>query len=795
MVSNNQSPRPRLKLLLIAATGKATLVVGLLTALLAGLLTCAASASDLITVEGNRRVDADAIKAHFHLVSDPAGEPAALDAALKELSATGAFEDVRIIHAAGRLIVRVIEAPVIGRLRFEGNRVLKEADLAKATTLKHNAPLTKAAVQADAARIVELYQHQGRYAAQVTPKTIARGEGQVDLVFEINEGAKTGVKRIVFAGNRAYSDNRLKAVISTSESGWFAFLNTSDIYDPDRAAADAELIRKFYGKNGFADARVTSAAGTYDPALAGIVLRFTIEEGDRYVVHGVDVESHVAALSAADLRSLIHMGAGETFSADAMENAGRDIVTALGNRGYPFISVRPRLVRDARAKSVDLVFVLDDGAHRYIERIVIRGNLRTRDELIRGELEFAEGDPYNQALVDRAERRLKAMGLFKSVKMSNEHGSAPDRLVLAVDLEEQKTGDWNVTGGYSAAEGIVAELSVSEMNFLGRGQFVKVSATLGQYVRGGTLSFVDPYLIGNRVSVGGDIFYRESLTNAYQSYGSTTYGGDIKVGAPLTDSLSTEMRYSLISQNLSLAPAFLNCTPPACIAASAAVKQAALNGPTFTSAIGPTLTYNSLDNPRNPSDGIRADLKQDTAGLGGGAQFLRATADVRAYKSLGDDVVGITRLQGGTIAPFGGQSVPFLSSFFGGPQLVRGFAPNGFGPRDLTPGTTMDNIGGSNYWATSAQLQAPIPGLPPEAALKGAFFADAGSLWGYRGATSFPGLSQSFTPADSRTIRSSVGASLIWASPFGTLHVDYAIPTSKTNYDVTQRLNFGVGPF
>ena len=296
MVSENQSPRPRAKLLLTAATGKATLF----TALLTGLLTCAALASDLITVEGNRRVDADAIKAHFHLGSDPAGEPAALDAALKELYATGAFEEVRIIHADGRLVLRVVEAPVIGRVQFEGNRILKDADLAKATTLKHNAPLTKAAVQADAARIVELYQHQGRYAAQVTPKTIAHGEGQADLVFEINEGAKTGVKRIVFAGNRAYSDNRLKAVISTSESGWFAFLKTSDIYDPDRVAADAELIRKFYGKNGFADARVISAAGSYDPALAGIVLRFTIEEGDRYVVHAVDVESHVAALSGPE---------------------------------------------------------------------------------------------------------------------------------------------------------------------------------------------------------------------------------------------------------------------------------------------------------------------------------------------------------------------------------------------------------------------------------------------------------------------------------------------------------------
>jgi outer membrane protein insertion porin family len=792
MVSDNQSPRPRAKLLFTPATTSKTIAFAVLFAML---LTCAAPASDVITVEGNRRVDADAIKAHFHFTSDPAAQAAALDAALKELFATGAFEDVKIVHADGYLVVRVVEAPVIGHLQFEGNRVLKDADLTKATKLKPNAALTKPAVQADAARIIELYRRQGRYAAQVTPKTIPRGEGRVDLVFEISEGAKTGVKRIVFAGNRAFSENRLKAVINTSESGWFAFLKTSDIYDPDRVAADAELIRKFYGKNGFADARVISAVGSYDPALAGIILRFTVEEGDRYLVQAVDIESHIAPLSGAELRSLVHMGAGEVFSAEAVENARRDIVTALGSRGYPFVSVRPRLLRDARTKAIDIVFVLDDGPHRYIERIVIRGNLRSRDELIRGELEFAEGDPYNQALVDRAERRLKAMGLFKSVSMSSKQGSASDRLVLAVEVDEQKTGDWNVSGGYSGADGIVGEVSVSEMNFLGRGQFVKVSATLGQYVRGGALTFVDPYLLGNRVSVGGDVFYRESLTKSYQSYGSTTYGGDIKVGAPLTDNLSTEMRYSLISQNLSLAPALLNCAPPTCISASAAVKQAALNGPTFTSAIGPTLTYNSLDNPRNPTDGIRADFKQDTAGLGGGAEFFRSTADVRAYKSLGGDVVASTRLQGGTISPFGGQSVPFLSSFFGGPQLVRGFAPNGFGPRDLTPGTTLDNIGGSSYWATSAQLEAPLPGLPPGAALKGAFFVDAGSLWGYRGASSFPGLSQSFTPVDSRTIRSSVGASLIWDSPFGTLHVDYALPTSKTNYDVTQRLNFGAGPF
>jgi outer membrane protein insertion porin family len=392
--------------------------------------------------------------------------------------------------------------------------------------------------------------------------------------------------------------------------------------------------------------------------------------------------------------------------------------------------------------------------------------------------------------------------LFKSVAISSKEGSAPDRLVLTIDVGEEKTGDFFVSGGYSSAEGLVAEITVSEMNFLGRGQFVKVSATLGQYVRGGSLSVVEPYFLGNHLSLGGDVFYRDNLTNAYQSYGSTSYGGDVKLGAPLTDNLGAQLQYSLFNQSLSLSSALTDCSPanppPSCFSngeASAVVKQAALNGPTWTSAVGSALTYSSLDNPRNPSNGIRASLKQDVAGLGGGADFLRTTGDVRYYKSLGDDVVGIARLQGGTIAPYGGQSLPFLSSFFGGPQLVRGFAPNGFGPRDLTPGTTLDNIGGSNYWATSAQLEAPLPGLPPEVALKAAVFADAGSLWGYRGQTAFPGTSQGFAPADSRQIRSSIGASLIWNSPLGPLHVDYAVPLSKANYDTTQRVYFGAGPF
>jgi outer membrane protein insertion porin family len=211
------------------------------------------------------------------------------------------------------------------------------------------------------------------------------------------------------------------------------------------------------------------------------------------------------------------------------------------------------------------------------------------------------------------------------------------------------------------------------------------------------------------------------------------------------------------------------------------------------SSVGNTLSYNTLDNNRNPKNGLRAELRQDVAGLGGDVNFFRESGDLRYYHDLGADVVGMSRLQAGYITPWGGQSLPLANHFFGGPQLVRGFAPNGFGPRDTTAGTTMDNVGGTRYWATTAELQSPIPFMPSDIGLRVAVFADAGSMWGYRGVTSLPSLAQSFQPADSHTVRSSVGAGVIWDSPFGPLRVDYAMPLTRASYDITQRLRFSPG--
>jgi outer membrane protein insertion porin family len=774
-------------------------------ALLSAVVLCCASparaaaepkSDPAIVVQGNRRIDADAIRAHFPAAPGTRFTPAAINAALTELYATGLFDDVRIVPSGARLIVTVVEAPVIAQVRFEGNKQIKDKDIAKDTALKAGGAMTRASVQGEVSRIVAIYRQFGRYDVQVAPKTIARRDGRLDVVFEIAEGAKTGVTRIAFAGNRSFAEQRLKGVIKTTESGWFGFLKSSDVYDPDRIEIDGDLLHRFYIKNGFADAHV-SASGAYDPAQKGFVVTFTVDEGVRYRFGAIDVASHVATLDGAALRSAVHLAPGDAFDGEAVGKAADAIAIAAGKQGFPFVDVRPHANRDPAARIVNIVFTLDDGPHTYVERINIHGNNVTREEVIRREFDIAEGDAYNRALVDRAERRLKQLPPFRSVKITADRGSTPDRVVLNVEVEEQRTGDFSFAGGYSTADGIIGEVSVSEQNFLGRGQYVKAAVAVGQYLRSGSLSFVEPYAMGNRVSLGLDLFYRETLTNPNQSYGSESYGAAIKLGAPLTDGVTSEARYALVNQRVSLDPTLMACTPPnvALACPSAAAKQAALDGAQWVSTAGSTLAYSTVDNPKNPHEGVRVEVRQDVAGLGGDVDFLRTTADARYYHDLGNDVVGMVRAQGGYITPYGGQTLPLPSSFFGGPTLVRGFAPNGFGPRDLTPGTTQDNIGGSRYWASSAELQSPIPGLPPEIALKAAVFADAGSLWGYRGATSFPTLSQSLTVADSQRIRASIGSGLIWDSPFGALRVDYAYPVSKTSYDVTQRLHFGVGGF
>ncbi len=746
-----------------------------------------AQSAGAIVVEGNRRVDAAAIRASFHPGRDGRLDADALDAGLKALYASGLFQDVEIAHSSEKIVVRVVEAPMLDRVAFEGNKHLDDKDLAAAVQSKAHGTLLRATVQGDVTRIIEAYHRAGRYDVRVVPKTIARGNDRFDLVFEVSEGAKTTIREISFAGNHAFGAARLKGVIKTTEATLMSLLKSSDVYDPDRVEADRDLLRRFYLSKGYADVRVLAATADFDATKNGFEVTFSIEEGPLYRFGIIDTISSAPGIATADLRPLVTIRDGATFDDDAVEKSIEAMTLSMAKHGHPFLRAHAQLNRDIATRRMNVTFSVDEGPRNYVERIEVHGNGRTRDNVIRREFDISEGDPYNQVLIDRAEKRLKNLDYFKTVKITTRPGSTPDRLVVDVAVEEQQTGEFSVSGGYSTAYGLIAQVNVGERNFLGTGQYLKASVTLGQYTNGFDVSATEPYLFGTRLSGGIEVFSNQTLANTFQSYNSETYGATLRLGMPLDDHLSVQWRYSLYNQSLSLDPAMGVSSLP--------IQQAALAGPAWVSTVGDTVTYSTLDNNKSPTSGLNFQLQQDLAGLGGDVNFLRTTADVRYFHPVTDDVVAMGRAQGGYISGWGGQQAPLMDTFFGGPQMVRGFAPNGFGPRDLTPGTTMDNVGGSLYWATTAQLQSTIPGVPQDFGLKFETFADAGSVWGYGGPTTFPGSAQSLQLANSNIVRSSVGVGLVWASPFGSLRVDYAVPVTKAAYDVTQPIYFSAGPF
>jgi outer membrane protein insertion porin family len=745
-----------------------------------------------ITVIGNRHIGADMIRSFFHAAPDGHYNAAERDAALKALFGTGLFADVKISNEGNRILVVVVENPTIGVVAFEGNRKVKDADLKRQVQSKANGPLSRELIQSDVVHILDLYRAHGYFSAQVAPKTIEgkRGDnGRVNLVFEIKEGEKLAVKDIAFTGNAAFSQIKLRGVAKTGVSNPLSFLLDNDIYDADRIENDQDLIRRFYLAHGYPDVRVSSAA-RYDAEKKGAVVTFKIDEGAQYRFGKVGIESNLKTVDGSTLRDNLRTQAGDIYDADAITKSVEALAIALARGGEPFASVVPRMERHADRRIVDVSYRIEQGKRVYIERIQIHGNTKTRDEVIRREFDVGEGDAYNRALVDRGERHLKTLGYFKSVKIAAAPGSAPDRVVLDVTVEEQQTGNFWVSGGYSTTDGFLASVTISDTNFLGTGDIAKATLTYGQYARGFDLAFTDPWFLGQRFSVGGELFGRQTFANSNQAFNTSLYGAKISTGTPITDNLGVTWSYSIYNQGISLDPAIGTVSLP--------IQQAAQAGSYWVSSVGSAVTYSTLDNPKDPTSGVWARTGNEFAGLGGAAKFARTTDDVRLYQPIAGDLVGVVRAQGGYVTPWGGQQLPLLSGFFGGPQLIRGFAPNGFGPRDITPGTTMDNLGGNIYWATSAELQTPMPFVPPDAQLKLALFSDTGSLWATNAST-VPGLATSLSPAqqiaNSQALRASVGASLIWDSMFGPIRVDYAYPIAKQSYDVTQRFQFHAGAF
>ena len=786
-----------------------------------------------IVVEG-ANVDPSTLKPYF-----PSADPAAVQRGVEDLKAAGLFNSVSAKVVDGRIIVNVSgEQQIINRVAFEGNRSIETKQLDVEVQSKAHTPYNETVAEADVGRIKEAYRKYGRNETTVVKRLVPLSNGRVDLVFTINESGKTGIRQINFVGNNAVSSYRLHNIIQSSTMNLLSWFKSTDVYDPDRLAQDEETIRRYYMKRGFADFRITNTDVQYQANPPGYVITITMDEGPQYHVSSVNVNSHIPQVNGPALVNQVALRPGDVYDASAVDKSVTAITRSVASQGYAFSQVRPQGSRDEANHTIALDFVIDDGPKVYIERIDIVGNTRTRDYVIRREFDIGEGDPYNHAMIEQGERRLNALGYFKKVHISNRPGSSPDRVIVVVEVDDQPTGSISLSGGYSTTEGFLAEVAYTETNFLGRGQYVRLSISDGQYSQGWKGSFTEPYFLGQRLAAGFDVYHTVNNNNQYALYQNWTTGVTLRLGVPITDDLTFQPTYSLYQSKITIpnttsAP-YDDCVGPNqtwypggqwfipvaptyyynCLTngeAPVEIKQAAAQGAQTTSLAGFSLLYSTLDNRRDPTTGFYLNFKQDVAGLGGQSQFFRETFDGRWYHPITEDFIGQIHLQGGQINGFGSKSLDIINNFMMGPTLVRGFAPGGIGPRDTTSylNLTSAALGGTSYYGASAEVDFPIFGLPKELGLKGALFADAGNLLGYSGQTNFAGfLGYSYCPGsniilttqpscanvwDPNLIRTSVGASLIWASPMGPIRFDFALPLTKGKYDQTQIVNFSGG--
>ncbi len=678
-------------LLIFAATLFGTAVVG---------STAQATVVSRIDVQGNQRVDGDTIRAYLLIRPGQNFGSREEDASLKALFDTGLFADVNLNVRGATLLVIVVENPIINEVAFEGNKKFKDEQLASVVQSAPRGVFTRAKVQVDVGRILELYRRTGRFQASVTPQTIQLANNRVNLVFVVTEGPKTGVSGVTFIGNHAFGDARLRGVIATQRSGIMSFIRGYDSYDPDRLSSDEEKLRKYYLDRGFADFQVVSSVAELDRARNSFFITFTMNEGPRYRFGAVNVDSTIAGVDPSVIMRQVVTREGHVFSSSDIDRSLERITLYLAGHGYPFAQASPRLDRDPDTLTIGVTYVVDEGARVYVERIDIRGNTRTRDYVIRREIDLAEGDAFNRVLIDRAERRLKLLNYFSSVTVTTEQGSVEDRVVVVVTVVEQQTGELSFGVGYSTSDGAVGDISLTEKNFLGRGYNLRLSVSGGSSSKAYEVGFTDPYFLGRRISAGVNVFRRVNDANSFRSYDFESTGGGIGFGFPITEDFSILTGYQIELQNIS-------ASATGCANGTISLSICQSVGDTLISSVNYSLVYNSLDNPKDPHDGFYVKFTQEFAGVGGDVAYLRTTGSGTYFHEILPDrnVIGLIKVQGGQI--FGiGQNVRLLDSFFKGGETVRGFASAGFGPRDSKTG---DALGGKSMQPGPLRCSSPSP--------------------------------------------------------------------------------------
>ncbi|HVJ33459.1 MAG TPA: outer membrane protein assembly factor BamA [Terriglobia bacterium] len=727
-----------------------------------------------IRVEGNQRIEPETIRSYMQINPGDPFDAEKIDQALKNLFATGLFADVNLRRDGNALVVAVKENPIINKLAFEGNKRIDDDALNAEVQLRPRVVYTQTRVQQDVKRILDLYRRSGRFAATVEPKIIKLDQNRVNLVFEIHEGDITYVRRIDFVGNKVFSDSDLRDVILTRIHHWYLFLTNADAYDPDRLTVDKEQLRQFYLTEGYADFRVVSAVAELSPEQDAFFITFNVEEGERYKFGKIDIKTTLKGLNPETLRGDVTTKEGDWYDASRVQDTVKALSDRLGNLGYAFVDVRPRIDRDAKKRILTLTYDIQEGPKVYVERIDISGNVRTQDKVIRREFRLAEGDAFSTEKMQRTEQRLKNLDFFESVDISEAPGSTPDKTIIKVKVQEKSTGSLSFGAGFSTSDGPLGTVGVQERNLLGKGQDLAVQVQISGKRSGGTITFTDPYFLDKEMSATFGIFHQRYQA-AHDRFRQLSTGFTTSIGYDVTEYTRHTLGYTFSADDIYHIDND----------ASQVIKDD--KGYEFRSTLKSNLLYDRRDAKFDPRAGYYVNLETDYTGLGGtvyDAKGVLSGGYFYPFNRSKTVSLGVTG-QAGYIQPLFGDFLHYADSFKLGGQSLRGFADNGVGPRDEDAKQKDGSIGGKFMFSGTVSLGFPL-GLPEEYQIRGRAFSDFGLV-------TDPDPDSHIRIRDNDLIRVSAGIGLTWVSPFGPLAVDVALPLRKDGKDQTELFNFSVG--
>ncbi|MEP5731911.1 MAG: outer membrane protein assembly factor BamA [Sulfitobacter sp.] len=723
-----------------------------------------------VEVNGNERIGDSAILRQAGITQGTTVSAGQLNDAFQSLQTSGLFESVEIEPRGNTLVITVVEFPTLNRIRFEGNKRIKNEVLEGLIQLTERRVFNPAQAEADAAAIAEAYNSDGRIAARVQPRIIRRDQNRVDLVFEIFEGDNVEVERVSFVGNRVYSDRRLRRVLGTKQAGIFRRLIRRDTFREGQVELDRQLLSDFYQSRGYVDMRTTAVNGELTEERDGFFVSYNIIEGQQFKFGAITVVSEMPGVDAEDYQNVVKVRPGVVYSPSLVETDIARLERQAIRDGIDFLRVEPQITRNERDLTLDVTYVISRGPRVFVERIDIEGNTTTLDRVIRRQFDSVEGDPFNPREIRQAAERIRALNYFESAEVNAREGSSGEQVVVDVDVVEQPTGSLNFGGSFSNNDGFGIAINFVEDNFLGRGQRLALTVSTAEDATRYGIQFREPSLLGRDLTFDLNVDFAET-NSSFSSFDSERFIIQPSLTFPVSENGRLTLRYTAEQIEVtSRDPAEHGLTIAGDIAA----------GSETSSAIGYEYTYDTRRSGLDPTAGVLLQFTQDFAGLGGDSTFVKTVAKVTGEKRVfNEDVTLRATLEGGALAWSGGTN-RVVDRFILGPSIIRGFEPGGIGPRDVTS-TTNDPLGGNFYVAARFEAEFPL-GLPEEYGITGGLFYDVGNLWDL----SDVNLNGGSVVGEGGSFRHVVGVSLFWNTPVGPLQFNFSKAVKSEDFDEEQ---------